>query len=80
MTTEGPDLDRMPRAELRETELGDMPGDVAEALDDWLHRNHGVLSSSHNVGDFLDELAARGYRVTKIEVPTFDDLLPASTD
>ncbi len=78
--TEGPDLDRLSRAELRETELGDMPGDVADVLDDWLSRNHGVLSSSHNVGDFLDALAAAGYRVEKIQAPEFADLLPASRD
>lgn len=78
--TEGPDLDRLPRAELRETEWGDMPGDVADVLDDWLHRNHGVLSSSHNVGDLLDSLAAAGYRVEKIKAPDFAELLPASTD
>lgn len=76
-----PDLDDLPRNQLREGSLGDMPGDVADVLDDWLHRNHGVLSSSHNVGDFLDSLAARGYRVTPIDPgPSIEDLLPPARD
>ena len=80
MTT-GEDLDARPRAELRETELGDMPGDVADVLDDWLLAQHGVTSSRHGVGAFLDELAAVGYRVTRINpgLP-IEDLLPPSTD
>lgn len=80
MTT-GEDLDRMRRADLRETELGDMPGDVAEVLDDWLHDEHGVISSHHHVGSFLDRLAAVGYRVTRIDPgPPIERLLPTSTD
>lgn len=75
------DLDSLRRDQLRETEYGDMPGDLAEVLDDWLHREHGVLSSHHRVGSFLEELAARGYRVTRIDPgPPIEQLLPASTD
>lgn len=72
-----PDLDDLRRDQLHE--LG-MPGVVADILDDWLVSQHGVMSSHHGVGAFLDELAARGYRVTKIEVPAFEELLPASSD
>lgn len=70
------DLDDLRRAELRETEYGDMPGDLAEVLDEWLHDEHGVISSHHRVGSFLDRLAAAGYRVTKIEAPSFEEVLP----
>jgi hypothetical protein len=72
-----PDLDNLRRDQLHE--LG-MPGDVADVLDGWLHEQHGVMSSHHGVGSFLDALAAVGYRVTRIEVPAFDELLPASAD
>lgn len=76
-----PGLDRLPRAQLRDAGLGDMPADLADVLDEWLHRNHGVLSSSHNVGDFLDSLADAGYRVERIDpgLP-IEQLLSPSTD
>ena len=74
-----PDLDDMTCAQLYE--VGDMPGVVAAVLDDWLHQCHGVLSSSHNTGTFLDLLAAGGFRVTPIDPgPSIDELLSASTD
>lgn len=69
------DLDSLPRAE-----LGAMPYDVAKVLDVWLHEQHGVISSHHGVGAFLDALAAAGYRVTPIVVPPLEQLLPAATD
>lgn len=75
-----PDLDDLPRSQLREGALGDMPGDVADVLDEWLHDEHGVISSHHRLGSFLDRLAAVGYRVTKIEVPSFEELLPVPTE
>jgi hypothetical protein len=75
-----PDLDDLPRSQLREGSLGDMPGDVADVLDDWLATQHGVFSSHHGVGSFLDGLAAVGYRVTPIAPSDFADLLPAATD
>lgn len=75
-----PDLDDLPRSQLREGLLGDMPGDVADVLDEWLFEQHGVASSHHHVGAFLEMLADRGYRVTPIEKPAFDTLLPAATD
>lgn len=75
------DLDDLPRAQLRDTGLGDMPGDLADVLDDWLHQYHGVLSSHHNVGAFLDLLAAAGYRVAPIAVgPPIGQLLPSAGD
>lgn len=81
MTDDSYDLDRLPRAELAETELGDMPYDVAKVLDIWLHEQHGVTSSHHGVGAFLDELAAAGYRVTAIDPgPPIEQLLPAARD
>lgn len=58
------DLDDVRRAELPE-----MPSAVAHVLDDWLMRKHGVMSSAHGVGLFLDLLAAEGYRVGPIVVP-----------
>ena len=71
------DLDSLCRDQLSDTELGEMPSVLAHLLDDWLLCHHGVLSSSHNVGDFLDSLAAAGYRVALIDpgIP-FDELLP----
>lgn len=76
-----PDLDDLRRDQLWETELGDLPGHVSQVLDEWLHTQHGVLSSSHGVGAFLDLLAAEGYRVTPIDPgPSFEQLLPAATD
>jgi len=76
-----PGLDDLPRSRLREGALGDMPGAVADVLDGWLHRNHGVISGRHYVGAFLDELAAKGYRVTPIPAgPSFEELLPAPTE
>lgn len=72
-----PGLDDLTRGQLHE--LG-TPGDVADVLDDWLHTQHGVMSSHHGVGAFLDALAGKGYRVTAIVVPAFADLLPASSD
>ncbi len=76
-----PDLDDLRRDQLWETELGDMPGHVANVLDDWLLEQHGVTSSRHGVGVFLEALADAGYRVTQIEPgPPIKELLPASTD
>jgi hypothetical protein len=73
-----PDLDDLPRAQLRE--FGDMPGDVADVLDEWLAAQHGVFSSHHGVGSFLDGLAAVGYRVTPIPQSDIADLLPPAVD
>lgn len=74
-----PDLDDRTRGELAE-----LPGpawDVAHILDEWLFRSHGVTSSSHGVGLFLDLLADRGYRVEPIgPTPALSDLLPPPTE
>lgn len=67
-----PDLDRLTRSELAE-----LPGPahpVAQALDEWNHRENGITSSAHGVGLFLDLLAEHGHRVTPIPAP--DSMLP----
>lgn len=69
-----PDLDELTRAQLGEYD--DRAAKVADVLDDWLHRAHGVTPSAHNVGLFLDLLAAEGYRVEPIEAPTFAEVMP----
>jgi hypothetical protein len=56
------DLDQLTR-----DQLADLDGPahaVAAVLDEWNHREHGVTSSSHGVGLFLDLLAAEGLQVT----------------
>ena len=73
-----PDLDDLTRAQLRE--IDKLPGDVAGVLDEWLATQHGVFSSHHGVGSFLDGLAAAGYRVTPIPRSDIADLLPPATD
>jgi hypothetical protein len=40
---------------------------VADTLDEWNHRAHGITSSAHHAGLFLDLLADRGYRITPVE-------------
>lgn len=67
------DLDGMTRAQL--AELAHLPyADIASALDEWLSREHGVYSSSHGVGLFLDLLADRGLSVIREVVsPPEDD-------
>ncbi|TDD37851.1 hypothetical protein E1287_07280 [Actinomadura sp. KC06] len=75
---DGEALDRMTRAQLAE-----LPGPertVADVLDEWNRREHGVISSSHGAGLFLDLLAAEGYRVTPIDAPDLSELLPPPTD
>jgi hypothetical protein len=75
-----PDLDDLTRADL--AELAHLPASaVADVLDEWLLRAHGVTSSAHNVGLFLDLLAADGYRVTAIDPgPPIESLLPPPTE
>lgn len=72
------DLDAMTRAEL--AELAHMPAIAATAdvLDDWLYREHGITSSHHHVGTFLELLADHGYRVTPIDVSGI--VLPEPTE
>jgi hypothetical protein len=82
-----PELDDIPREQLGEGWLGEMPVHVLAALTSWasLKTQHLLLTDRrwHGVGTFLDELAARGYRVTPIEAgiltPPFDNggALPA---
>ncbi len=77
-TDDQPDLDDLTRAQLAETD--ETAYEVAMALDDWRFAEHGILSSSHGAGHFLELLAARGYRVERIEAPAFEGLLPAAKD
>lgn len=72
------DLDRLDRDALRT--MGGAPAALVDVLDEWLLTQHGVTSSAHCVGAFLDLLAAEGYRVTPIEAPAFADVLPPSPD
>jgi hypothetical protein len=73
------DLDTLTRAQLAERDGPTYT--VACVLDDWLHRLHGISSSSHGAGLFLDLLAAEGYRVTPIgPLPSLDQLLPPPTE
>lgn len=73
------DLDTLTRSDL--AELDGPAYTVACVLDDWNHRLHGLTSSSHGVGLFLDLLAAEGWRVTPIDPgPPIGSLLPPPTD
>lgn len=73
------DLDRLTRAQLGE--LDGPAATVADVLDEWLVRLHGVTSSSHGAGLFLDLLAAEGWRVTAIDPgPSLDELLGKPTE
>jgi len=74
-----PDLDDLTREQL--AEMDGPARAVADVLDDWVCRRHGILSSHHGVGLFLDLLAAEGWRVTPIDPgPPLDQLLPPATD
>lgn len=53
-----------PLDQLRRAELAAEPGAVADTLDGWLLRAHGIVSGSHNVGLFLDLLADHGLAIT----------------
>ncbi len=46
---------------MRRDDLPEMPKAVAEVLDEFLMRQHGIMSGSHAVGLFLDLLADRGF-------------------
>jgi hypothetical protein len=72
------DLDALRRSDL--AELDGPAYTVACVLDDWNRRLHGVISSDHGAGLFLDLLAAEGWRVEPIVVPTLDQLLPPPTE
>lgn len=73
------DLDRMSRTEL--AEWAHKPyADIASTLDEWLSREHGVYSSSHGVGLFLDLLADHGLSVVRDEVPPLPESRPTSAE
>lgn len=66
------DLDDLTRAQL--AELAHEPyADVASALDEWLSRAHGVHSSHHGVGLFLDLLNERGLAIIRDELPPLEE-------
>jgi hypothetical protein len=74
-----PEPDDLPREQL--AEHSEMWAAVAQTLDEWLGRMHGIYAGRHNAGAFLDFLAMQGYRVTPIEKPPpISELLPPATD
>lgn len=58
------DLDNLSRDQL--ARLEGCAAALAAALDAWLFRTHGIASSSHNVGTFLEELDASGLSVVEM--------------
>lgn len=72
-----PDLDDIPAGELGEWD--DMYATILDALEAWKAMRVGAHPLSHHVGSFLEELAAAGYRVTKIPPCPFP-LLPEPTE
>lgn len=74
-----PGLDTLSRADL--AEVGGPAYTVACVLDDWNRQLHGVVSSHHGAGLFLDLLAAEGWRVIPIDPgPSLDELLGPPTE
>jgi hypothetical protein len=74
-----PDPDDLTRAQLAETDP--MWRAVADTLDEWLHRMHGITSGQHNAGVFLEWLALNGYEVVaKTALPSLAELLPVAVD
>ena len=74
-----PDPDDLTRAQLAESDP--MLRAVADALDDWLHVNHGITSSHHYAGHFWTLLHECGYRIVPNEpMPDFADVMTAATD
>lgn len=74
-----PDPDDLTRNQLAETHPD--AAVIAEVLDEWLLRCHGVTSGAHHAGAFLDFLAARGYEARQMPpVPSLDELLPPAED
>lgn len=57
-------INRTPRADLQ-----GVHAPLADALDDWLHAQHGILSSAHAVGSFLADLADAGLQVVPTAAP-----------
>lgn len=74
-----PDPDDLTREEL--AEHNPMWRAVADTLDEWLHRMHGVTSSNHFAGSFLDWLAMNGYRVEPIDPgPPIEEVLAVPSE
>ena len=57
-------INRTPRDDLQ-----GVHGPLAAALDDWLHAQHGAMSSAHAVGSFLADLADAGLQVVPAPAP-----------
>lgn len=73
-----PDPDDLTRDQL--AEHAHLPWSaVAETLDEWNHRAHGVSSSHHNAGLFLRLLHESGWQVVRAVLPAAP-LLPPPTD
>ena len=69
-----PDLDDLTREQL--AEYDPLARAVADTLDEWLYRMHGITAGLHNAGAFLEFLVLRGYQVTAVEpVPSLEELL-----
>ena len=72
------DLDLLTRAQL--AEMPHLPwADIASTLDELLAREHGLFSSAHGVGLFVELLAERGWQVTRLPEPV-TPLLPPPTE
>lgn len=55
-------LDTLTREQLRETGYETVAA-LVRVLDEWLLTQHGITSSSHGAGHFLNLLHARGYHL-----------------
>lgn len=62
-------LDEQITDQIDTTRRSDLEGfvkSVADALDDWMAAEHGILSSAHHAGSFLARLAANGAAVVPL--------------
>lgn len=76
-----PDLDDLTRKQL--AEQGGPTWGLLEALEAWASDHYGgpPFPFIGTLGGLLDELAARGYRVTTIDPgPSIEELLPAPVE
>ena len=71
-----------PRTRDQWMECGGGPAELLAAMEAWAEDIYGMQpwSFGDTFHDLLDDLAARGYRVTRIEAPNIADLLPPSAD
>lgn len=71
-----PDLNDLSWSEL--DEVDPKFATLARVLHVWAEGR--CCSKHHGVGDFMDRLAAAGYRVEPIVAPSFESLLPPAVD